>query len=188
VSLGQETIIEGLNLEVDFPSIIAFTGNNGSGKSTFFNALRKKIDCKGRVTINGRETKAQDFSYLGQSYSFSFPFLVSDFIRINASLDYGDEMYHQILDTLEIHDLLNKSINQISQGQLQKCLIAQTLMQKSEIILLDEPESFLDIKSKKQFCKLLKEYTNQIKKIGLIISHDQNIVAQIADKEITFGL
>jgi ABC-type Mn2+/Zn2+ transport system ATPase subunit len=186
VSLGNVPIVESLNFEVDFPSIVVVKGDNGSGKSTFFNALRRKISHQGTCKINGKTADSQDFSYLGQSYSFSFPFLVKDFLRINAPNDEGDVIYQNILKGFDIDHLLDKSITQISQGQLQKCLIAQTLMQSSKVVLLDEPESFLDIKSKKQLCDLLKNYNVQTKKVLFVISHDQNVISEIAEREIVF--
>ena len=191
VSYLSKKVIEDLNLEVDFPCIVAVLGNNGSGKSTFLHALRHQIPFDGLVLVDevpitvGNSTDY--FSYLGQSYQFNFPFLVSEFIRINHSSKEYDEHFLFLVKKLEIEFLLNEQIETLSQGQLQKCLIAQTLMQDSCIMLLDEPESFLDIKNRNVLANTLRSYKKYANKILLVVTHDLDLVTVVADKILNFS-
>lgn len=191
VSYQSKKVIEDLNIEVDFPCIVAILGNNGSGKSTFLHALRHQISFSGRIDVNGvlitADSAIDFFSYLGQSYQFNFPFIVSEFIRINHTSSKFDEQFNFLVNNLDLEEFLERKIETLSQGQLQKCLIAQTLMQSCEIMLLDEPESFLDIKNRKILAKTLLNYKRVTNKILMLVTHDLDLVSQVADKIINFS-
>ena len=181
VGFGSSKLIKNLSISVDFPSIIAILGNNGVGKSTFLQALRGNIPHQGTIYVQGLKHHPNLFAFLGQSYQFNFPFSVLDFIQINASEEESTEMLNFLVQTFYLSDLLSKNINEISQGQLQKCLIAQTLMQKASVVLLDEPECHLDIKNRKMVSEGLKAYATAFKKCVVFVSHDLEMVKNTAD-------
>ena len=187
VNYGNIEIIESLNFEVGFPSVVAIIGNNGSGKSTFFNALRQKIAFKGDFQFQGKSLQSTRFSFLGVRNIFNFSFPTKDFIRINSDIDKGEECFNLLVEWLEIDALLDKNIETLSEGQLQKCLIAQTLMQYSDVVLLDEPESHLDIKSRNMLTKTLRAYSNKYQKVIFIVSHDLQMVEKVADLVVNFS-
>lgn len=191
VCYQSKAIIKDLNLEVGFPSIVAVIGNNGVGKSSFLNALRNQVPFEGNIFVKGERIDpryvSNCFSFLGQSYHFQFPFLVEEFIRINHAGVTYDEKYTAIVSSLKIEEFVGRKIETLSQGQLQKCLIAQTLMQESEVILLDEPESFLDLKNRAILGEALLKYKESTSKIIFIVTHDLQLVGQVADKIINFS-
>jgi iron complex transport system ATP-binding protein len=83
--------------------------------------------------------------------------------------------------------LITKSINEISSGQLQKCLIAQTLIQNVDVILLDEPETHLDNKNRKLLADVLRKYALKYKKILFFSSHDFYLIEKSADFLLNFS-
>lgn len=181
-------LTECFDFEVDLPSIVAVLGNNGIGKSTFFDVLRGRHPHQGQVKWLGKTLKSYTHnvcSYLGQSYQFSFPFPVDEFILINSSQEDKDR-YQLLIQQFQIEHLLTKSITEISQGQLQKVMIVQTLMQKTPIYLLDEPESFLDIKNRALLGKVLRLFCEQYRVLILFITHDLDLVKHLANQILNF--
>ena len=187
VCYSQTEIIKDLNIEVDFSSIVAVIGNNGVGKSTFLCALNKKLTSSGTLLLKGRNLESWQVSFLGQGYTFNFPFTVGQFIRLNEHLDQGQECYLWLVNELKIADLLTKNITEISSGQLQKCLIAQTLIQNVDVILLDEPEIHLDLKNRKLLAQVLRSYVSRFNKILFFSSHDFYLIEKSADYLLNFS-
>jgi len=191
VDYQSNPIIKDLALKVDFPSIVTVLGNNGSGKSTFLNALTFKIPFSGQITINSTFINQQNavdyFTFLGQSYQFYFPFVVQDFIRINHPTKSFDQLFEFLVSNLQIEAFLDRKLETLSQGQLQKCLIAQTLLQDSDVMLLDEPESFLDLKNRNILAQTLVNFKAATGKIIIVVTHDLDLVAKVADKILNFS-
>lgn len=83
---------------------------------------------------------------------------------------------------LELHPFLNKKCFQLSDGQLQRVLIARALIQDTDIILLDEPTTHLDLYHKVQILKLLKSIAHETNKTILFTSHEIELAIQLCDK------
>jgi zinc transport system ATP-binding protein len=89
----------------------------------------------------------------------------------------------QVLSTLEISSLANKSLSQLSGGQLRKVMIAKALVSNPDLLLLDEPTSGLDQASQSQLIKTLKELKN--KKVTIVlVTHELGIFTDLVDKAI----
>jgi len=182
---------EALNMKVDSPAVVAVLGNNGSGKSTFFNTLREKISFTGEIKIGSKKLSdftVNPFVFLGQGYSFGLEIDVETFLKINVSNDsFNQEVYKFLYDSLKIGLLKNNSITELSQGQLQRCLIVQTLIQESEFFLLDEPESFLDLHFRNLLATTLKEFAEKFNKTILLATHDLDLVNTSCTQLINFS-
>lgn len=83
---------------------------------------------------------------------------------------------------LELEPFLDKKCFQLSDGQLQRALIARALIQDTDIILLDEPTTHLDLYHKVQILKLLKSIAHETKKTILFTSHEIELAIQLCDK------
>ena len=182
---------ESLSLKVDFPAVVSVLGNNGVGKSTFFSAVfsgNHLLD--GQVKLNGSNRSflnSAGIVYQGQSYSFGIGMVVQDFISALSSQLIDSKVFDFLIDNLQISQLLSKSILEISQGQLQRCLVAQTLLQDASVYLLDEPESYLDIKYKNVLASVIKQYVREFNKIVFLATHDLNLVNQVSTHFINFS-
>lgn len=186
----NQLLKDALNLKVDLPQVVAVLGNNGTGKSTFFNALRQKINYEGKVLVNHKDLSSfvlTPFVFLGQAYTFTLDIEVDSFLKINLGAGTNREVYNFLYSSLEIGELKKKSITEISQGQLQRCLIMQTLLQDSSFYLLDEPESFLDLYFRGVLAKTLKEFTNLYGKTVLVTTHDLNLVQESCSTFLNFS-
>lgn len=187
----NQVLKNALDLKVDSPNVVAILGNNGSGKSTFFNALRQKIHYSGGVSLEGINLKdfhLSPFAFLGQSYGFEIEIDVETFLKINLSNSTEQiEIYDFLFSFLEITELKGKSITELSQGQLQRCLIMQTLLQDSAVYLLDEPESFLDMYFRGVLGRLLKVFSDRFNKIILFATHDLSLVKESSSFTVNFS-
>ncbi len=83
---------------------------------------------------------------------------------------------------LELEPFLDKKCFQLSDGQLQRALIARALIQDTDIILLDEPTTHLDLYHKVQILKLLKSIAHKTNKVILFTSHEIELAIQLCDK------
>ncbi|WP_413112230.1 ABC transporter ATP-binding protein [Thaumasiovibrio sp. DFM-14] len=177
------------------PGIYGLLGKNGAGKSTLLNALRNKPDFKwdGEVFINQKRLDTEFFrdnlSYLPQSNSGDSALTVKETLIMGLfnELRWGvsKEQLLQVNDAIDklenqlnIRGLAKKKLNKLSGGQRQLVLLAQCLMKRPRILLLDEPCTYLDIGNQLTFISRMKELKDLI-----IIStmHEINLAVQHVD-------
>ena len=182
--------LDSINLEIKEGTINVLLGLNGCGKTTLIKllaGLEKPLD--GSIQYNDSELKnikirerAKIFSYVPQHAN------VTSDIPIRQYLSYGttntlafyehprkEEMarVEQIAEKLNITHLLDKNLGEVSGGELQKVLIACSLIQNTPIMLLDEPTSALDMKNQNMVLSVLKEIAKDGKTI-ILSSHNPN--------------
>ncbi|UCH13844.1 MAG: ABC transporter ATP-binding protein [Bacteroidales bacterium] len=178
---------------------IAVIGRNGIGKSTLLRTIsRLQKPLKGNIRI-----KDKDIShYTKQEFARIVSFVSTEIIRISnfrlidlvalGRFPYtgwigkpGRDDYDIINESISqvgIDDLKYKLVNEVSDGERQRAMIARALAQDTEIIILDEPTAFLDMPSKYEIIRLLNELTVNRNKTIIFSSHDLNITLQEADK------
>ena len=182
--------LDSINLEIKEGTINVLLGLNGCGKTTLIKllaGLEKPLD--GSIQYNDSELKnikirerAKIFSYVPQHAN------VTSDIPIRQYLSYGTtntlafyehpgkeemEVVEQTAERLNITNLLDKNLGEVSGGELQKVLIACSLIQNTPIMLLDEPTSALDMKNQNMVLSILKEIAKNGKTI-ILSSHNPN--------------
>ncbi|MFP4698263.1 MAG: metal ABC transporter ATP-binding protein [Eubacteriales bacterium] len=181
--------LEKINIKIKEKDFVGVIGPNGGGKSTLLKLLAGLI-----TPSNGRikKKKGLRIGYVPQFTSFdkNFPISVEEVIlsglldrNIKIFKKYSNKNYKKlesITKFLKIEDLKKRQIGQLSGGQLQKVLIARALMSEPEVLLLDEPTSSIDSKTKENIYKLLNEINKE--KTIIIISHDLLEVLDYAKK------
>lgn len=177
-----------ISFDVSERDFISILGPNGSGKTTLVKILVQLIkQKKGELFLynqNFNKFPIKEFyknvSFVPQSFNCIFPFTVFEIILMGRTpyfnkLGFENEkdikIVLEIMEQLEITPLKDKSINEISGGELQRVIIARAIVQETNILILDEPNSHLDIKHQIFIFDLLKELNNKGKTI-IIISHD----------------
>ena len=175
---GDMEITSKINLSVREGDRIAVRGKNGSGKSTLFKLiLGKDIKYKGNVYI----VPGLNISYVSQDTSYLEGSL-KDF-----SVKYGldETIFLTVLRQMDFErSQFEKDINDFSQGQKKKVLLAKSLAEPAHLFLWDEPLNFIDVHSRMQIEELILAYKPTI----IFVEHDRKFCDSIATKEIKLSL
>lgn len=198
----QETVISSeVNISVKEKELVAVIGVNGVGKSTFLRTLSGiQPGLDGEVLINGKDRKdiaseklAALISLVLTEQPLSKNLGVAELVALGrqpytnwiGSLSAEDrEQVKKALQLVNIEDIQYKKCYEISDGQLQKVLIARALAQDTPIMILDEPTSHLDLYHKAQVLKLLKQLSVQTNKAILFATHEINLALELCDRII----
>ena len=180
-------------------SITALVGVNGSGKSTLFKSLMGLVNLsKGSVQILGQSVsaamKANQVAYVPQSedIDWNFPVLVQDVVmmgryghmnmfRVARSEDH--EKVTSALKRVGIYELRRRQIGELSGGQKKRVFLARALAQESEVVLLDEPFTGIDVNTEEQIMSLLKDM-RQDRKVILVSTHNLGSVPECCDRAV----
>lgn len=187
VSYGDTTVLENVSLNINKNKFITLIGPNGGGKTTLIKTILGFLNPN-----SGTIRKKEDLNigYVPQKDSFekSFPIKVKNVILSGILSD--DLFFHKyskknknrlkdILNLLEINNLKDKQINELSGGEMQKVFLARALIKDPDLLLLDEPFANIDSESKNKYLKLLKDLSNNM--TILLISHDISVISSYTD-------
>ena len=191
--------LRNVSFEIPRSTITALVGVNGAGKSTLFKALMGFIPTiKGEISILGQSVKSalkdNHIAYVPQAeeVDWSFPVLVQDVVMMGRYGHMGLFRKTTLNDILEVdyalnrvgmEDFKNRQIGELSGGQRKRVFLARALAQKSEVILLDEPFTGVDVKTETAIIKLLREMRKE-GKIMLVSTHNLGSVPEFCDRTI----
>ncbi|MGC8926587.1 MAG: ABC transporter ATP-binding protein [Myxococcota bacterium] len=192
---GNKYVIKNINVEIEQNIFVGIIGKNGSGKSTLIKGIAGILPyLTGEILFNQTSLRGKNgkkiISYVPQESSIIFGFSVSEILKMSQNSyttffgRINEEEQKRLLwitELFELKGLLDRSILTLSGGERKKVMIARGVAQMSDIILLDEPLSGLDIEHQVSVSRILKD----ISKNGRIVVasiHDLNIAAQFCDK------
>mgnify|MGYP005988793049 CR=1 FL=1 len=195
----ETTIIaKNLNLSFEKGKFIALIGKNGIGKSTLLRTLSKVqnpisgaifIDYKNLTEYSNKEL-AKKLSLVLTERLPESQLTVFELIALGRqpytnwvdTISKNDiDKIHWAIDQTEIHHLKDKRFYELSDGQLQRVLIARALAQDTEIIILDEPTAHLDIYHTYKIFQLLRKLTKTTSKTIVISTHQINLAIELVD-------
>lgn len=182
VKYQDHQVFEDLNLKIPESSMIAIVGPNGVGKSTLLKALAKLIKPnQGQIVI-----EEDQVTYVEQRVSFNldFPITIKELIATALINNSNPVSVSQALDLVQMTDLENKKINQVSGGQLQRALIARAIVHNKPVWLLDEPLNGIDQETQEAILKILKAKTKTGTTI-ILSSHDLDKIEKYFDYLVT---
>ena len=197
--LGGRDIWSHVDLTIDVGSFVAVLGPNGSGKSTLINAVLGLLPlAEGNVEVLGRPPgeAGGDIGYLPQRRSFDPSIRVRgiDVVRLGADgdkwgvpLPWGatrrarDARVEEVIDLVGASAYAGRPIGEVSGGEQQRLLIAQALVRKPRLLLLDEPLDSLDLLNQAAVAALIAEICEQFGITVLIVAHDVNPIASALD-------
>ena len=198
---GIVTIAQDLNLTFDSGKLIALIGANGVGKSTLLRTITGiQPALEGSVSLNDKNISDYKSLDLAQNLSLVLteklpPSNLSVFELValgrqpytnwvGTLTETDTEKVRQAMQLTQIEHLASKRHFEISDGQLQKVLIARALAQDTPLIILDEPTTHLDLLHKVSLFKLLKKLTQETQKCILFSTHDIDLAIQLSDEMI----
>jgi len=193
------SVFKNISLSVREGELIALIGRNGVGKSTLLKTIaRINRFVNGEIQINNRPINQYTLKEWAKKISFvsTDPVYISNLtVRELVSLGrhpYTNWMFslsekdrniiNKSINTVRINDLEFKNIDEISDGERQRALIARTLAQNTDIIILDEPTAYLDLPNRFEIIYLLHELSKNKQKTIIFSSHDLNLAISLADK------
>lgn len=205
VARGATTILQDVSLQPQPGRLYAIIGPNGAGKSTLLKAITGQYPlAAGCVRYGTLELRPSHIGHSGQwqaamahmpqDISLDVDLSALEVVVLGCMANLGmhicDDLLHRALsalDTVGLLHLANRSVASLSGGQRQMVLFAQLLMRQSDLMLLDEPVSALDLKHQIRLLDILHAQTRARSCITLAVLHDLNLVAQYADEVIVIG-
>ena len=198
---GGDDVIHSLSFTVNKGESLCVLGPNGCGKSTLLKSIARIIDYRGMVTLEGRSIAsfsrkelAKNIALLGQSARVFFPYTVRETVSMGRyaysqgflkNLSAEDEaIIEDVIKKLDIGDIKERMIDELSGGQLQRVFLARTLAQDPEVILLDEPTNHLDLKYQIELLGLLKAWVRENSKTLIGVFHDLNLARHFGDSAV----
>lgn len=201
VGYYKKVLIHDIQLDIERGEIVTLIGPNGSGKSTILKSITRQLQMLGgSVIIDGKDLKSLSHKALSQQMAV----VLTDRIRpelmtcqeIVATGRYpytgrlgilsreDEDKVDEAMRAVHAQELGSCDFNAISDGQKQRILLARAICQEPDIIILDEPTSFLDIRHKLELLSILRNMAKE-KKITVIMSlHEIDLAQKIADKII----
>ena len=192
---GGEPVLKDVSLTIPRGKVTVIAGPNGCGKSTLLKAVAGILPAEGKVLLGGQELqdlssreRAQRIAYLPQNRQI--PEITAGRLVLHGRFPYlsyprryrrsDEEIARKAMETLGIWDLADRNLNALSGGQRQKVYIAMALAQDTPVVLLDEPNTFLDISHQKQMMDLAGQLASAGKSVVMVL-HDLPLAMEYAD-------
>ncbi|MFT6069440.1 MAG: iron complex transport system ATP-binding protein [Bacteriovoracaceae bacterium] len=201
LSVGYEkkVILSNLDLSISKGEMICLMGPNGSGKSTLLKSLVGILPfLEGEVQINGKRIDKIKQEELSKIVSIVLThkgdvqgLTVEDVVRLGrfphtnrfGKLQKSDRnIIKESIETMNLEGIREKLISELSDGQIQKVFIARALAQDTELIILDEPTTYLDIANKMELMSILTSISKEKGKTLLFSSHDWSLALEMCPK------
>lgn len=195
---AQRPVLRAVSLSLAAGQVMTLLGPNGSGKSTLIRVLLGQLRAAGELCWDGkplrrwaRRALARTVAYLPQSPTWEPEQTVSDVLRLGRApylQVFGIEslrdleVVRNVAAMLELSDLLGRRMDELSGGQRQRVFVGRCLVQEPRALLLDEPNTFLDLRHQVELSHLLRKLAAD-RGIGVLMaSHDLNLAGAFADR------
>jgi len=199
VKYGATVALENISCQIEQGDFVGLVGPNGGGKTTLAKTILGLLSPnQGKIILFGKDsTKFSDWQKIGYlpqkhtSINPLFPANVGEVVSLGllsakkrpkkiSTTDWKE--IDLLLKDIGIFDLKNKLISELSGGQQQKVMLARALISKPKILVLDEPSTALDPKSREDFFARLEKLNKEIKTTIILITHDTGYVGKYANK------
>ncbi|MEU0986195.1 ABC transporter ATP-binding protein [Streptomyces sp. NPDC005953] len=198
LSYDDRTVVEGLDFDVPDGRVTVIVGPNACGKSTTLRALGRLLKpAGGSVLLDGRELSripsrkvAQAIGLLPQTPVAPESITVADLVSRGRQphqhwwQQWSQEDERAVTDAMDrtsVTELADRSVDELSGGQRQRVWIAMALAQETELLLLDEPTTFLDIAHQVEVLDLVRQLNDERGRTVVAVLHDLNQAARYAD-------
>jgi iron complex transport system ATP-binding protein len=187
-------ILDGMDFAVRPSEIFGIIGPNGSGKTTLLKILSGLLrPYRGEVEISGKNLSqytprelARKIAVVPQETHVAFPFTALEivlmgrapYLRGMSLEDLEDlELARKAMEWTDTLPLATRSIQELSGGEKQRVIVARALAQQADLLVLDEPTAFLDIRHQVEMCELLKRLNRDQGRTIVVVFHDLNLAS-----------
>ena len=196
IQIGNDIILENVNMHVHCGEMVALIGPNGAGKSTLLKAILGQREYDGVIAFSspGARDRRPRIGYVPQSPTFDpgDPLSVADLFaccmsKRPAFLGLSKKMREKVLECLDrVHatDLIDKRVGTLSGGELQRVLLALALEPLPNILILDEPLSGVDVEGMSTLMDMLDEIRKEYDLSIVMTTHDFSTLSRYADQAI----
>jgi len=188
-SYNGTDVLNGINLSIDPGKMVGILGANGAGKSTLLKILCGVLKPKtGEALFKNKALSKMDrreiakgIAYIPQDPMFAFPFTVNEVVllgrapyigRFEFEREQDKEVAKRAMETVGIIHLKDRLISEVSAGERQLTSIARGLVQEPELMILDEPATYLDVKHRTEIMNILRELKEEKGISVLAATHD----------------
>lgn len=189
--------VDNINFEIKEGELVGYIGENGAGKSTTIKMLTGLLTpTSGKIVVNGlvpNEKRIQNNKNIGAVFGqktqlwWDLP-VIESFRLIKKMFKIPENEYRknlkQFTEILDLEDLLDKQVKNLSLGQKMRCEIAATFLHNPKIVYLDEPTIGLDVFVKENIRKFIKEINKEKKTTVILTTHDLKDIEDVCDRII----
>ena len=170
---NHKSILKNIDIDINKNDFITIIGPNGAGKTMLLKCLM------GFYKPNFGEIQKKNklkIGYMPQSINVinTMPMTVKNFITVRKEFD--DISFKHVISEVNINQLINKQLSILSGGEMQRVLLARSLLNNPDLLILDEPAQNLDISGQLSFYKLIQEIYFKRALSILMVSHDLHLV------------
>lgn len=199
VALDGTPILHDLDFTVEAGTWVGVLGPNGSGKTTLLRTISALLPYDGTLTLAGRPVRAwkpqamaRQVAFMRQSTPLSFDFRVDELVLLGRSPHKGwlerytrhdQQRVEQALTRVDMAGFAKRTVLSLSGGERQRVFLAQALVQESDLLLLDEPTTHLDVHHQFGFLNLVRELVDAGRTV-VAVFHDIALAARYADAVI----
>jgi len=197
----EKVILENIDLELKNGELVCLMGPNGIGKSTLIRTLSGlQNPLSGSVYINNKPLNTISESERSKLVSVVLTDrLQGGNLRVRELIAMGrypyltwltrfsvedHEAVAKAVQAIDLSDILDSKLHQLSDGQFQRAMIARALVQDGEVMILDEPTAHLDLNNRVETMRLLRKLAHDYQKSILMATHELDLALQLSDKLI----
>ena len=197
VKFGNDVILKNVSIHIHCGELTVIIGRNGAGKSTLLKAILGEVEHKGNIIFTDEKdnlTKKIKIGYVPQKLNIEKHMPTTVFDMFASCISYlpvfmkkDKKIYKEIKEHLKIFGvdrLIDKSIGDLSGGELQRVLIAMATKPIPNLLILDEPVSGIDKNGIRDFYQILNRLKAEYDMSIILVSHDLELANQYADRVI----
>ena len=201
VGYGGKALLEDVQIEVNRGEILTLIGPNGAGKSTILRSIIRQLRLvAGTVLLDGRPMEKMTEREIATRMSV----LMTDRVRpelmtcadvvgtgrypytgrLGILSERDRQAVREAMELVHAQELAQQSFDKISDGQRQRILLARAICQEPEVIVLDEPTSFLDVRHKLELLAILKQLVRQNRLAVIMSLHELDLAQRVSDRVV----
>lgn len=182
-------VVKGASFSAKSGCLTALIGANGSGKSTMLKAMAGLLTCTGDLQIDGQAVDPrQDVAYMPQDTSAASGLTMLETVMLGRLRSLGwqtppdvIQAAAELLDRFGLADLAARPLHDVSGGQRQLAFLAQALMRRPKVLLLDEPTAALDLRHQMLVLETVAQDARDSGVIVMLAMHDLSLVGRFTD-------